>query len=89
MGWASAKREEEMPRISMQTRMFDPEAISVLDSALDGAWKSLIGAGQLNGDAAAVRTELAKHIIRMATKGEHDRQLLIQGALARFRRSPQ
>jgi hypothetical protein len=75
-----------MPCVSRPTRMFYPEAISVLDSALDGAWKSLISAGQLNGDAAAARTELAKHIIRMATKGEHDRQRLIQGALARFKR---
>src|SRR5688500_11148087 len=76
-----------MPRRSIPTKTFDPQAISILDSALDGAWTSLMSAGPLNSEAEAIRTELAKHIIRMATKGECDRQRLIQGSVARFRRT--
>ena len=75
-----------MPRLRTPARTFGPEALSVLGSALDGAWKSLMSAGQLNGDAEAVRTELAKQVIRLATQGERDRQRLIQGALVGFRR---
>jgi hypothetical protein len=77
-----------MPRLkNISTQTFDPQAISILDSALDGAWKSLLSAGQWNGHADAVRVELARHIFRMAIKGERDRQRLIHGSLARFRRT--
>lgn len=76
-----------MPRLRMQTTTFDPEAINVLGSALDGAWKSLMSAGQLNGNAEAIRTELAKQVFQLATQGERDPQRLIQGALVGFRRT--
>jgi len=74
-----------MHRLDEQTGAFDPETISILGSALDGAWRSLENKSQMNGDAEAARTVLAKHIIDMAKKGERDRQRLIEGALARLR----
>ena len=63
---------------------FDPEAIVILDSALDGAWQTLQGQAQLNGNAEADRTVLAKHIVDVAATGERDHQRLIDSALARF-----
>ena len=77
-----------MPRLkNIPTQTFDPQAIRILDSALDGAWEGLTSAGQYTGDAQAVRTQLARDIMCMAKKGERDRQRLIQGALAGFRRT--
>lgn len=76
-----------MPRPSIRSDAFDPEALDVLASAFDGAWSSLVCAGQLNGDAEPVRSELAKHVIQLARQGERDRQRLIHGALRGFRRN--
>ena len=74
-----------MPRINGQTEAFDPEAIVILDSALDGAWRTVQGQTQLNGNAEAARMVLAKHIVDMAAMGERDHQRLVDGALARLR----
>jgi hypothetical protein len=73
-----------MLHLRKYTEAFHPEAIILLDSALDRAWQTLKGKAQLNGNAKAARTALAKHIVDVAATGERDRQRLIEGALARF-----
>jgi hypothetical protein len=68
---------------------FDPDTISILSSALDEAWEfakaSNEEAFKIDGNAAAARTALAKHILEMARQGERDRQRLIFAALAQLK----
>jgi hypothetical protein len=82
--YAEVQKEGKMLHLRKYTQAFDPEAIIILDGALDGAWQLLKGRAQLNGNAKAARTALAKHIFDVAATGERDRQRLIEGASARF-----
>jgi hypothetical protein len=84
-GLRTAARRAEMTHVSERSTTFNPETLHILGSALDDAWQRLEVRVQLNGSGDAIRTTLAKHIIAMAEQGEHDRQRLIEGALARLK----
>jgi hypothetical protein len=67
---------------------FDPDTISILGAALDGAWERACAnqiAFRLDGSGEAARDLLAKHIVDMAKQGERDHQRLIEGALDRLK----
>jgi len=64
---------------------FDPDTITLLASAFDIAWDTVKKSGSpLAADdrAASTRDVLAKRIIEMGKKGEHDPQRLVDDALA-------
>ena len=62
---------------------FDPDAIRILASALDGAWQSLqVGADLASGGQAdGTREVRALRIIEMAKLGERDPRRLREDAL--------
>jgi hypothetical protein len=65
---------------------FDPEVITILVAALDGAWAAVQSSGaHLDGREEEARDAIAKYIVELALKGERDRQRLIDSALVRFR----
>jgi hypothetical protein len=69
---------------------FDPETVTALASALDGAWRSLQNTGvyfKSRGHAEATRERLARRIIEMAKLGERDPNRLRDDALADLARS--
>ena len=64
--------------------MFDPEVMSILEDALDDAWRRVqTSKAPFSADeyAAAGRTILAKHIIQAAKAGERDPRWLADSAL--------
>jgi hypothetical protein len=79
--------EREMLRyLSEYPEYFDPETLDVMIRALDEAWERAQGSGfQLDRQAGAARTALAKHIVDMARQGERDSQRLVEGALVRLK----
>jgi hypothetical protein len=65
---------------------FDPETITILVEALEGAWTTIQSSGtHLDGREDDARDAIAKYIVELALKGERDPQRLIDGALIRFR----
>jgi hypothetical protein len=65
---------------------FDPETITILAEALDGAWATIKASGaQFDGRDEDARDAVAKYIVEFALKGERDRQRLIESALLRFK----
>ena len=69
-----------MIHLNEQTGAFDPEALDILGSAMDEAWRR-VKLTHLNGSANAARSVLAEHIFAMARQGERNPQRLIEGAL--------
>jgi hypothetical protein len=64
--------------------VFDPEAIRILTSALDEAWKAISITGvsfASRGHAEATRETLAKRIIELARNGERDQRRLSEDAM--------
>jgi hypothetical protein len=63
---------------------FDPETIDVVEAAFDMSWKLLKTTGSMlaGPESHATRMILAKHIIKMAQRGERDPSKLIDDALA-------
>jgi hypothetical protein len=76
--------------LAANPQAFDPEITRILSGALDDAWR-VIQANEakfkikIDGNAAAARDLVAKHIVDMAKQGELDRQRLIEGALTRLK----
>jgi hypothetical protein len=69
---------------------FDPEAVTVLVAAFDGAWKLLQGSGVVFASEASAenaRLTIAKRIIEMARQGEHEQRRLRNDALTHFAKS--
>ncbi len=69
---------------------FDPEAISILTTALDDAWRSLQTSGahfKSRFQAEAARELLAQRVIEMARLGERDPRRLREDALLHLARS--
>jgi hypothetical protein len=75
---------------------FSPDVISILEDALDDAWRRVQASKAPYGDeeyADAARMILAKHIIEAARAGERDARWLADSALLylsqqRLSRSP-
>jgi hypothetical protein len=64
--------------------VFDPEAVRILTSAFNDAWKSIADSGMTfasNGHAEAMREILALRIIELARLGERDQNRLRDYAL--------
>jgi hypothetical protein len=64
---------------------FDPETISILSDAFEGAWQSLNSGGSnvhLGGQEAQTSEVLARCIIELAKLGERDHRRLRDAALA-------
>lgn len=63
---------------------FDPETIRVMSLAFDAAWKELLDMGHSSTaryKANATREALAKRVIDIARRGEHDPARLCLAAL--------
>ena len=64
--------------------VFDPEAVRILTTALNEAWKAINTTGvsfASRGHAEAARETLAKRIIELARNGERDQCRLSEDAL--------
>src|SRR6266567_24075 len=64
--------------------VFDPEAVRILTTALNEAWKAINATGvsfASRGQAEAARETLAKRIIELARNGERDQRQLSEAAL--------
>ena len=59
---------------------FDPQALVLLETALDEAWLTL----KSIGDKTVKPDELARSVLRMAMEGERDPVRLHDGALERL-----
>ena len=69
------------------TKVFDPDAIRILATALDHAWQRLLNSGvRFDSDhqSEQARNTLAKYIIEQARQGERDERRLRDGALLQF-----
>jgi hypothetical protein len=63
---------------------FDPETITVLSAALEGAWGRLLKSGcecARPAYARAMREVVARRIIDMAQRGTKDKKKLVEGAV--------
>jgi hypothetical protein len=66
---------------------FEPDTVALLATAFDTAWDTVRKSGSplaLEGQAAATREALAKHIIDLGKNGERDPRRLVDHALARL-----
>lgn len=71
------------------TEVFDPDAIRVLTTAFEHAWRNLETSGvRLDPDhQSEARNILAKYIIEQARHGERDDRRLREGALLQYSRT--
>jgi hypothetical protein len=69
--------------------VFDPDTVSVLMAAFDGAWQSIKSSGAQFSEKQSelVRATLAKYIIDQARRGELDEVRLRDGALLHLAKS--
>jgi hypothetical protein len=70
--------------------VFSPEIMMMLASAFESAWDSVKVSGSplgADGNAAATREILAKHIIEMARRGERNPKRLVEDAIAHLNAS--
>ena len=70
--------------------VFSPEIMMTLASAFESAWDSVRVSGSpfgADGNAAATREILAKHIIEMARRGERNPKRLVEDAIAHLNAS--
>ena len=66
---------------------FEPDTVALLASAFDAAWDTVRKSGSplaADGQAAATREAIARHIIDLGKSGERDRRRLVDHALARL-----
>ena len=75
--------------IAHPTEVFDPDAIRVLTTAFEHAWRNLENSGgRFDPDhRSEARTILAKYIIEQARQGERDDRRLRDGALLQYSRT--
>jgi hypothetical protein len=75
--------------IAHPTEVFDPDAIRVLTTAFEHAWRNLENSGvHLDSDhQSEARNILAKYIIEQARQGERDDRRLREGALLQYSRT--
>ncbi len=69
--------------------VFDPEAVRILTTALNEAWKAINATGvsfASRGHAEAARETLAKRIIELARNGERNQRRLSEDALLHLAR---
>jgi hypothetical protein len=74
----------------LQSGVFDPETVCILNEALTDAWRSLQATGVYftsQGQAEATQEKLATRIIEMAERGERDPHRLRAGALEHLAQS--
>ena len=69
--------------------VFDPDTVSTLIAAFDGAWQSIKASGAKLSDKQIelMRAILAKYIIEQARRGELDQCRLREGALLHLAQS--
>jgi hypothetical protein len=75
--------------IAHPTEAFDPDAIRVLTTAFEHAWRNLESSGiRFDSDHQfEARQILARYIIEQARQGERDDRRLRDGALLQFSRA--
>jgi hypothetical protein len=76
--------------IAHPTEAFDPDAIRILTTAFDAAWRRLQNSGvgfESDHQSDQARNTLAKYIIEQARQGERDERRLRDGALLQFTQS--
>jgi hypothetical protein len=72
------------------TEVFDPDAIRILTTAFDAAWRRVQNSGVVfdtDHQSKQARTTLAKYIIEQARYGERDERRLRDGAILQYTQS--